>query len=88
MTQTLMLLHSYQWYGSYTADFNNIKLDDDNFDKDDPENIFLARIIAWWNRYEQPKACEKQDKWKINAYSIASNKSAGLVYDKRWTVME
>ena len=38
---------------------NNISLDDDNFDDDDPETIIHVRLIAWCNRYEQRKACKK-----------------------------
>ena len=27
--------------------FNNISLDDNNFDEDDPETIIHVRVIAW-----------------------------------------
>ena len=32
--------------GLVTVDLNNINLDDDNFDKDDPANIVRVSLIA------------------------------------------
>ena len=39
---------------------NNINLDDDDFDEDDPTSIVLFRLIAWCNRFKQCKACKKR----------------------------
>ena len=38
---------------------NDISLDDDNFDKEDPETIIHIRSLAWRNRFKQCKACKK-----------------------------
>ena len=35
---------------------NNIKLDDSNFDEDDPETIILVSILAWRINYGKRKA--------------------------------
>ena len=42
-----------------TNDRNNIKLDDDKLDKDDPDIIIHARRMAWCNGYKKGKACKK-----------------------------
>ena len=42
--------------GLVTIDHNNINLNDDNFDEDDPINIVFVRLIAWCNRFKQSKA--------------------------------
>ena len=42
-----------------TINFTNISLNDDNFDKNDPENITDVRLIAWRNRYKQHRTCKK-----------------------------
>ena len=55
----------------------SINLDDDNFDDCDPETICHVRLTAWYNRYKQRKA-SKKDRWRIIAYSMASNKSVAL----------
>ena len=60
--------------GLVTIDLNNINLDDDHFDEDDPTNIVLFRLITWCNRFKQHKAYRQ----RINIYSMASNKSVGL----------
>ena len=39
--------------------FNNISLDDNNFDEDDPETIIHVRLIAWRNRFKQRKTFKK-----------------------------
>ena len=67
--------------GLVTIGRNNINLEDDNFDKDDFFNIVLVRIFAWQNIFKQRRAYKK-DRLRINAYSMTSNKSVGLVYDK------
>lgn len=38
---------------------NNISLDDDNFDKDDPETAVHVRYMAWFNRHKQRKTCKE-----------------------------
>ena len=39
--------------GLVTIDLNNINIDDDNFEEEDPETIVLIRVIVWYNRYKQ-----------------------------------
>ena len=46
--------------GLVTTGLDNIALDDDNFDEDDPPNIVLVRLIAWRNRFKQRKSCKKR----------------------------
>ena len=43
-----------------TINFTDISLNDDNFDKNDPETIIDVRLMAWRNRYKQHKTCKKQ----------------------------
>ena len=64
----------------------NINLDDDSFDEDDLANIVLIRpdVIDLNN----VKYVKKKDRQRTNTYSMVSNKSVGLVHDKRWKVME
>ena len=64
--------------GLNTMYLNDINHDNDNFDDDDPEAIFLVRLMAWCNRYEQHKACRKRYKQRTNVYSMASNKMVGM----------
>ena len=45
--------------GLTTMHFNNINLDDDNFDDDDPKTISHVRRIAWCDRYKQCKSCKR-----------------------------
>ena len=70
MIKTLILLHSLRMIWA----FDNIDIDDDNFDDDDPETIVLVRLMAWCIRYKQRKA-NKNDRRKYNAYSKTSNVS-------------
>ena len=42
-----------------TMNFNNINLDDNNFDEEDPETIIHVRLIAWCNRYNQARCITK-----------------------------
>ena len=39
---------------------DNINLDDNNFDDCDLETINHVRLMAWYNRFKQHKACEKK----------------------------
>ena len=83
MIKTLILLHSLRIIWTFVIiDLNNINIDVDNFDEDDPETIVFVRLMAWCIRYKQRKT-NKKDRRKANAYSKASNLSVGLVYDKR-----
>ena len=43
-----------------------------NFDEDDTDTIILIRLFAWHIKFENCKAFEKKDKWRINASSVAS----------------
>ena len=36
-----------------SVDLNNINLDDDNFDEDDPEIIIHVRLMAWGNKFKE-----------------------------------
>ena len=45
--------------GVITTDFNNINLDDDNFNEDDLETIIHVRLMAWSNRYNQERQVKK-----------------------------
>ena len=38
-----------------SVDLNNVNLDDVNFDEDDPETIFHARLMAWHHRFKRSK---------------------------------
>ena len=40
-------------------DLNNINPDDTNYDKDDPDTIILARILAWHSKFKKRKALKK-----------------------------
>ena len=42
-----------------TADINNIKLGNDNFDENDPTKIVLVGLTAWYIRFKKPEACKK-----------------------------
>lgn len=69
-----------------TLDLHNVNLDDNNFDKYDLETIIHSRPIyeADWNIVKQVK----KGRQRINADSMTSNKSVGLVYEKRWKLVE
>ena len=45
--------------GVNTIDINNINVDVDTLDKDDPETINHCRIITWFNRLKRRKPCKK-----------------------------
>ena len=47
-----------------TIDLNKINLDNDNFDEDDPANIYLVRFFAWSNRFKQRKGCKNRINYK------------------------
>ena len=68
--------------GVLSVDFNNISLDDVNFDEGDPETIKYAILMAWCNRFKQSKALKKY-KQRINACSMVSYKMVGLVHARR-----
>ena len=42
------------------GDINNVRLNDDNFDDDDPELIIHDRLIAWYSRYNKHKVWKKK----------------------------
>ena len=64
-----------------TVDLNNINIGNESFEDDDLETIVLVRLIAWRKGYKQHKACKKNRR-RIDAFSKASNVSAGFVYPK------
>ena len=43
-----------------TIDCNNIYLDKNDFDEDDPKIINHVRLMTWHNRFKQCKACKKE----------------------------
>ena len=45
--------------GLNSKNLHNVNLDDDNFDDCDPKTINQVRLMAWYNRYKQHKACKK-----------------------------
>ena len=44
--------------GFNTIDLNNINLDYDNFNKDDPESVLTCQ--TWIDKFKQRKACKKE----------------------------
>ena len=46
--------------GHILQTLNNVSLDDYYFDKDDPYNIVLTRVIVWCNRLKHRKGCKKK----------------------------
>ena len=46
--------------GLANVDLNNISLDNDNFDDNDPKIIIHIRLMAQCNEYKQSKACKKE----------------------------
>ena len=52
--------------GIIRFDSNNISLNDDNFDKDDPETINYLRPVVWCNRDKQCKTRKKRHKQIID----------------------
>ena len=45
--------------------YNNVSLDDVNFDNDDPEAIFHVRLMAWCKKYKQCHTCKKEVSKKL-----------------------
>ena len=45
--------------GLNSINLNNVNLDDDNFDDCDPETCNHVRLMVWYNRNKQHKACKK-----------------------------
>ena len=45
--------------GILNIDFNNINLDDTNYDEDDPDTIILIRLLASHTKFEKGKGKEK-----------------------------
>ena len=37
------------------VDFNNVSLDDVNFDNDDPKTMIHIRLMTWCDRYKQQR---------------------------------
>ena len=46
--------------GLVDVDLNNITLDDDDFDDDNPETLIYVRFRAWCNGFKQLKVCKKE----------------------------
>ena len=46
--------------GFDTIDLNDINIDDNSFDKEDPEASFHVTFMAWSNRFKQHKTCKKK----------------------------
>ena len=60
MIKTLILLHSLRIIWTFVIiDLNNINIDVDNFDEDDPETIVFVRLMAWCIRYKQRKQIKR-----------------------------
>ena len=52
-----------------TMDLNNINLDDEDFDENDPETTTYVKLMDWCNKYNQHKAWKKKkrkDKNKLD----------------------
>ena len=43
-----------------SINLRNINFKDDNFDNCDPKIISHVKLMAWYNRFKQPKACKKR----------------------------
>ena len=46
--------------GLDTINLSNSNLDEDNFGNGNPETVNYIRLLAWYNRYKQHKACKKK----------------------------
>ena len=46
--------------GILNIDFNNINLDDTNYDEDDPDTIIFVRILTWYIKFEKRKAIRQR----------------------------
>ena len=62
--------------GILSIDLNNINLDDDKFDDDDPEAIVQVRLMSWYNKRKHCKT-SKNDISKVLMPLMASNKMMG-----------
>ena len=53
--------------GLKTIYLNNINLDDDSFDNEDLELLFILNLnfMAWSNRYKQRKTCKNKISKKL-----------------------
>ena len=45
--------------GIFNIDFNNINLDNTNYDEDDPDTIILIKLLAWNIKSEERKELKK-----------------------------
>ena len=54
-----VVVFNYNEMGILNIDVNNINLEN-NFDKDDPDTIFLIRLLAWLTKFEKRKALKKK----------------------------
>ena len=50
----------YNEMSTCSIDFNNINLDDTNYNQDDPENMINIRILAWHIKFEKGKALKQE----------------------------
>ena len=46
--------------GMLSVNLNNINLDDNNHEEDDPNTIILIRLLAWHIKFEKRKALKKK----------------------------
>ena len=72
-----MLLSFLMIWVLLNVDLNNVSLDDDNFDNDDPATIAHIRIKTCSNRYKQRKVCKK-DKQIINVIQHGIQQDRGI----------
>ena len=54
------------------VDINNINLEN-NFDKDDPDTIFLIRLLAWHTKFEKRKALKKKLNEELMSVALHPN---------------
>ena len=67
------VIFNYNETGILNVDYNNINLDN-NFDKDDPDTIYLVTFMAWHLEFEKYKALKKEIKEELKAIAWHSNK--------------
>ena len=60
-----------------SINLNNTNIDDGNLDDYDPESINHSRHLAWYKRFKQHKACNKQKKKRWFEW-------LGLMKVRRW----
>lgn len=65
------------------VDLKNFRISEVYLD-DDPNAIVHIRLMTWFFKYKQHKACKERNKQIINACSILSNKMVGQVHVRRW----